>query len=75
LAEESDQNNPWIAEPLTDEKTRKEKSKEMRTRMELMILKVPVNVINEIPFRMASGDSKNTFPNHNISRLRSSKTL
>ena len=30
LAEEADQARGWVAEPLTDERTRKERAKEMR---------------------------------------------
>ena len=33
-------NKPWMAEPLTEESTRLKNKDSMRTRMELMILKV-----------------------------------
>lgn len=38
---EIDKEHPWMAEPLTDEATRLEKKDLMRTKMELMIMKVP----------------------------------
>ena len=37
---EVERENPWMAEPLTDEETRNENKEKMRTRMELMVMKV-----------------------------------
>ena len=48
LAPESEQVKGWLAEPLTDASTRKASAKEMRTRMEMLILKVQQDFVNAL---------------------------